>query len=384
MKLVYISKPSFGDCDFPLIKAMMEQDHEVIVLYLMSKYGMHSTIFDLRELKPECKIYKASDYPEMVGFGNYMPIDNIYIANDTEGKINLKSFKLSLEVMRFIHQQKADIVHYVEDMSLLHVLPMWQFRKKLVVTIHDGQPHTGERNWRCTFIRKVMKRYVKKFILLNQAEKKVFSDGYSVPMSHIYGSRLGYYDMLHSYGDPSVKKQDYILFFGRISPYKGVEYLLKAMEKVHEMHPNIKLIIAGKPNYDIQWEEYRGLDYVEIRDRFIELDELADLIRGAKFTVCPYTDATQSGVVYSSFALNTPVIATRVGGLPEMIDDGIIGQIIEPKDANAINNAICKYLDDHELLKQHSENIAASARDGKGSWKKIAEEYIAIYNHLDN
>ena len=127
MKIVYISKPSFGDCDFPLIKAMMEQGHEVIVLYLMSKYGMHSTIFDLRELKPECKIYKASDYPEMVGFGNYMPIDNIYIANDTEGKINLKSFKLSLEVMRFIHQQKADIVHYVEDMSLLHVLQMWLF-----------------------------------------------------------------------------------------------------------------------------------------------------------------------------------------------------------------------------------------------------------------
>ena len=58
--------------------------------------------------------------------------------------------------------------------------------------------------------------------------------------------------------------------------------------------------------------------------------------------------------------------------------------LFEPKDANAINNAICKYLDDHELLKQHSENITASARDGKGSWKKIAEEYIAIYNHLDN
>lgn len=379
MKIVYISKPSFGDCDFPLIKAMMEQGHEVIVLYLMSKYGMHSTIFDLRELKSECKIYKASDYPEMVGFGNYMPIDNIYIANDTEGKINLKSFKLSLEIMSFIRKQKVDIVHYVETISLLQVFPMWQFRNKLVLTIHDGKPHTGESNRRNTFVRNVMKHYVKKFVLLNQAEKKVFSEGYDVPMSHIYGSRLGYYDMLRSYGDPSVNEQDYILFFGRISPYKGVENLLEAMRKVHEKYPNTKLIIAGKPNYDIQWEVYRDLDYIEIRDRFIELDELADLIRGAKFTVCPYTDATQSGVVYSSFALNTPVIATRVGGLPEMIDDGITGQIIEPKDANAINDAICKYLDDSELLKQHSKNVAKSAREGKGSWTKIAEEYIEIY-----
>lgn len=379
MKIVYISKPSFGDCDFPLIKAMMEQGHEVVVLCLMSRYGMHSTIFDLKNLKPECKIYKASDYPEMVEFGNYIPIDNVYIANDTEGKINFKSFKLSLEIMSFIRKQKADIVHYVEDISLLQVFPMWQFRKKLVVTIHDGQPHTGERNWRCTFVRNVMKCYVKKFILLNQAEKNVFSNGYGVPMNHIYGSRLGYYDMLHSYGDPSVKKQNYILFFGRISPYKGVEYLLKAMEKVHEKHSDVKLIIAGKPNYDIQWEVYCGIDYIEIRDRFIELDELADLIRGAKFTVCPYTDATQSGVVYSSFALNTPVIATRVGGLPEMIDDGVTGIIVPPKDEKSLADAMLYYLDNPEYLRLHSENIAASARNGKGSWKKIAEEYIAIY-----
>mgnify|MGYP003292224698 CR=1 FL=1 len=380
MKIVYISKPSFGDCDFPLIKAMMEQGHEVVVIYLMSRYGMHSTIFDLKELKPECKIYKASDYPEMAGFSNYMPIKNVFMANDTEGKINFKSFKLSLEIMSFIRKQKADIVHYVEDISLLQVFPMWQFRKKLVVTIHDGQPHTGEKNWRCTFVRNVMKRYVNKFILLNQAEKKVFSDGYGVPMSHIYGSRLGYYDMLHSYGDSSVQKQNYILFFGRISPYKGVEYLLKAMERVHEKHPEVNLIIAGKPNYDIQWQEYRDLDYIEIRDRFIELDELADLIRGAKFTVCPYTDATQSGVVYSSFALNTPVIATRVGGLPEMIDDGETGIIIPPKDDDSLAEAILSYLDAPEILDQHSENIAASAHDGKGSWKKIAEEYTSIYN----
>lgn len=379
MKIVYISKPPFGDCDLPLLKAMMELGHEVVVLYFLSFHSMHTTIFDINELKPECKIYKASDYPEMSGFGNYMPIDNVYIANDTEGKINIKTFKLSLEIMGFIRKQKADIVHYVEDIALLQVIPMWQFRKKLVVTIHDGQPHTGEGNWRSTFVRNVMKHYVKKFILLNQAEKKVFSDGYGVPINHIYGSHLGYYDMLHSYGDPSVMKQNYILFFGRISPYKGVEYLLKAMEKVHEKHPEVKLIIAGKPNYDIQWQEYRDLGYIEIRDRFIALDELADLIRGAKFTVCPYTDATQSGVVYSSFALNTPVIATRVGGLPEMIDEGITGTIIPPKDVNALSKAIVNYLDNPSLSQQHSDNIAESARVGRGSWQKIAEEYIKIY-----
>lgn len=379
MKIVYISKPSFGDCDFPLIKAMMAQGHEVVVLYLLSKYGMHTTIFNVHELKPECKIYKASDYPEMEGFSNYIPIDNVYIANDTEETSNFKSIMLCCKVMSFIRRQKADIVHYVETMYPLMVFPMWQFHKKLVVTIHDGKPHTGEGNKRNTFVRNVMKHYVKKFILLNKAEKKVFSEGYGIPMTHIYGSRLGYYDMLQTYGDSSVQKQDYILFFGRISPYKGVEYLLEAMKKVHEIHPTTKLIIAGKPNYDIQWQAYRDLDYIEIRDRFIELDELADLIRGAIFTVCPYTDATQSGVVYSSFALNTPVIATRVGGLPEMIDDGKTGIFVSPRDSKALSAAMLRLLDDPDLVAVYSQNIEKNSREGVGSWKNIADDYINIY-----
>ena len=113
---------------------------------------------------------------------------------------------------------------------------------------------------------------------------------------------------------------------------------------------------------------------------FIELNELADLIRGALFTVCPYTDATQSGVVYSSFALNTPVIATNVGGLSEMIDDGKTGIIVPPKDVDVLANAIQSYLDNPVFLQQMSENIAESARLGKGSWNVIAKEYVEIYN----
>ena len=94
----------------------------------------------------------------------------------------------------------------------------------------------------------------------------------------------------------------------------------------------------------------------------------------------PYTDATQSGVVYSSFALNTPVIATNVGGLPEMIDDGKTGIIVPPKDVDTLANAIQSYLDNPVFLQQMSENIAESARLGKGSWNVIAKEHVEIYN----
>ena len=223
------------------------------------------------------------------------------------------------------------------------------------------------------------KLYTRKFIVLNKAEVDVFSKEYSVSKRKIFTSHLGYYNILHMYGDVNKKKEKYILFFGRISPYKGIEYLLKAMEIVHKKHPDVKVIIAGSGKMYFDVSKYENLDYVEIRNRFIELDELADLIRGALFTVCPYIDATQSGVVYSSFALNTPVIATKVGGLPEMIDDGETGIIVPPKDVNALASAILSYLNNSELLKKMNKNIAESAKSGNGSWDIIAEEYISIY-----
>ena len=118
---------------------------------------------------------------------------------------------------------------------------------------------------------------------------------------------------------------------------------------------------------------------MEILNRFIGLDELSDLIRGALFIVCPYTDATQSGVVYSSFALNTPVIATRVGGLPEMIEDGKTGIIVPPKDSSALATAILSLLDNPELLVKMRGNIFDSSKSGRGSWNSIAKDYIDIY-----
>lgn len=379
MKILYYSKPYFGDCDFPLIKALRKQGHDVTVIFSMTPHSLKTNVFNIEKIYPKDGIFPITIYPELASFAKYLSLDNIYIANDTKGHFSWQQIKQTIKLMAFFRKGKYDIINYVETPSIYTFLPLWFFRKKIVMTIHDGMPHTGEENKREGKIRKFIRHYIRKFIVLNKAEIEVFSKGYNIPQKKIYTSRLGYYDMLHMFGDSNMKQDNYVLFFGRISPYKGIEYLLQAMEIVHLKHPEIKVIIAGGGKMYFDISKYESFEYVEFRNHFIELDELANLIRGALFTVCPYTDATQSGVVYSSFALNTPVIATNVGGLPEMIDDGETGLIVPPKDVNALASSMLSYLDNPGLLQKMGNNIRECAKKGKGSWDKIAKEYIEIY-----
>lgn len=379
MRILYYSKPYFGDCDFPLIKALRKQGHDVTVIFSMTPHSLKTNVFNIEKIYPKDGIFPITIYPELASFSKYLSLDNIYIANDSKGHFSWQQIKQTIKLMAFFRKGKYDIINYVETPSVYTFLPLWFFRKKIVMTIHDGMPHTGEENKREGKIRKFIRHYIRKFIVLNKAEIEVFSKGYNIPQKKIYTSRLGYYDMLHMFGDSNMKQDNYVLFFGRISPYKGIEYLLQAMEIVHLKHPEIKVIIAGGGKMYFDISKYKSFEYVEFRNYFIELDELSNLIRGALFTVCPYTDATQSGVVYSSFALNKPVIATNVGGLPEMIDDGETGLIVPPKDVNALASSMLSYLDNPGLLQKMSNNIKECANKGKGSWDKIAKEYTEIY-----
>lgn len=379
MRILYYSSPSFGDCDLPLIKALMEKGHEVFVLYCINPHCLKATIFNINKIHPKSGIFPITIYPELMTFQKYLPIDHFYIANEPTGRFGWSSFKTDMNVLSFFREVQPDVINYVVNPSIFHCLPLWLFRNKIVSIIHDGKPHSGEENKKNEIIRRITTKYIRKFILLNNNEVNVFSNAYHVSKKKIFVSHLGYYDILNLYGNPNTSKQHMVLFFGRISKYKGIEYLLEAMKIVHKKYPQVKVVIAGKGEFAFDITQYQELDYVELRNRFIGLEELSDLIRSALVTVCPYTDATQSGVVYSSFALNTPVIATNVGGLPEMIDDGKTGFLVPPRDSFSLANAIVRLLDNPASAIALADNIRNCALVGKGSWGKIASDYIRAY-----
>jgi glycosyltransferase involved in cell wall biosynthesis len=146
--------------------------------------------------------------------------------------------------------------------------------------------------------------------------------------------------------------------------------------------PDEKLVVAGSGKMYFDAEPYIDEGLLELHNRYLSDAELAGFITNALFVVCPYIDATQSGVIMSTFALGKPVIATATGGLPEMVKDGRHGFIVPPKDSQALAKAIEKLLSDRQLLSQMRENIMADYHQGKFSWHDIADQYASVYSAI--
>ena len=152
-----------------------------------------------------------------------------------------------------------------------------------------------------------------------------------------------------------------LLTFGAIRPYKGIDIALEAIALV-DGDLDVRLVVAGRSWGDAtadlrEMVRTRGLgDRVEIRDRFIPNEEAALLFGSADAALLPYRSASQSGVVQLAFAYGCPVIATRVGGLPAAVNDGVDGLLCEP-DAADVAAAI-------ERMAHERASLAAGARAG--------------------
>ena len=139
-----------------------------------------------------------------------------------------------------------------------------------------------------------------------------------------------------------------LLFFGFVRKYKGLDYLLKAMPSVKARLGNIKLLVVGdfgddKDDYLSLIKEGNIQDVVEIHDGYIPDKEVEKFFAACDVVVLPYVSATQSGIVQIAYGFDKPVIATNVGGLPDVVTDDKTGFLTEAENSDAIADAIIKF-----------------------------------------
>lgn len=188
----------------------------------------------------------------------------------------------------------------------------------MLMIVHDPFLHSGENIVIDRYLRKMHFSLIENKILLNQNQKNDFIKHYNFDPNNIHTSFLSVYDFLnyHKTDKKLISSNFNILFFGRISPYKGIKYLLDAFVQIlaTQNRLDISLTIAGSGDFDFNIETYKQYPEITFINKYLYPEDLANLIFQSSVVVCPYTDATQSGVVMSAFAFKKPVIASNVGG----------------------------------------------------------------------
>lgn len=261
-----------------------------------------------------------------------------------------------------------------------------------VITIHDFINHSGEKK---AFAEWLNKRIAgsQQYQIIQHYEslrQQVITES-SVKPRKVHTVILGPFDLIKEYqkdSQPTDTESESMkgeetpfsaLFFGRISPYKGVDTLLEAAELLAVTHPQIQITIAGSGPLPQGAESLiERLGNVKLIHRYIENDELCGLLRRHAIVVLPYTDATHSAVLTTAYAFGKPIIATNVGGLGEVVKEAVSGFLVPPKDPKQLAEAIAKALEPATLA-QLKQGVHALTHGGEVSWERAIASTIAVY-----
>lgn len=159
--------------------------------------------------------------------------------------------------------------------------------------------------------------------------------------------------------------QRYMLFFGLIRDYKGLDLLLKAYADSRFRKMNVRLIVAGEfysgSEKYLEMEKQLGLEGMVVwKSDFVPDSEVRYCFGAADIVVQPYKSATQSGVTQIAYHFEKPMLVTDVGGLAEIVPDGRVGYVVRP-DEHAIADALVDFFSNNRQ-NEFTEGILAEKK----------------------
>jgi len=182
-----------------------------------------------------------------------------------------------------------------------------------------------------------------------------------------------------------------ILFFGRIKPYKGLEYLIAAFHEIFARHKGYRLVIVGRPfNCERYWTgifqsicEDVEKGRVLLRADFIPDEETEVYFKAADVIVLPYRNIFQSGVLFLGHSFGLPVLTADVGSLKDEIVEGKTGFVFRPEDPVDLARAIERYFasDLYRELASRRQQIRDYATQ-RHSWDLVSEMTVNVYARL--
>ncbi len=323
------------------------------------------------------------------------------------------------KIMRVL-KYYARLLHYAAstDSKIFHILWLNRFvyldrtlltlyykalGKRLVFTSHNV--NAGRRDGTDSALNRLTLRFMYRrldhIIVHTEKMKRQLLEEFGVREANVTVIPCGINDMVSATDMTRAEARSRIglgenekvaLFFGVITPYKGLEVLLTAMASLKSWHEPVKLIIAGKVDrgFEAYGEELRGLirrhdlgERLVERIHYIPDRDVEIYFKAADVLILPYKYVYQSGVMFLAFRFGLPVIASDVGSLRDYVKEDRTGFICPPGDPDALAKAIKRYFDSPLFrdLEHTREEIRRSA-ERDFSWDVIGRKTAAIYGNL--
>jgi glycosyltransferase involved in cell wall biosynthesis len=172
-----------------------------------------------------------------------------------------------------------------------------------------------------------------------------------------------------------------ILYVGRVERRKGAATLLRAIPRVQSAYPNCQFVFAGQVNNDVKAEiaavQSSRVQFLGPRPR----DELVGYYQRAAIFAAPSLWDNSPNTVYEAMSCGSPVVASRVGGIPELVDDGVTGLLVPPGDSHSLADAICSLLANRERREQMGRRGREKAVD-QFAIDKIVSRTLDFYRRV--
>jgi glycosyltransferase involved in cell wall biosynthesis len=373
MRIAFHTSANFLDAALEIIQSL-KREHTLFVFIEVTEISKKSTILDIDSLEGLGAIEPPEQVLNEVQLEQFRPyFEGVaqvrFVIHRNKRSLTPKGFWNGFKLGLHLNRLKLDVWHF--DNLSMRILGLFPFvmRQPMLVTLHDPKPHSGEEDWKYDLNNWIFFRFVRAFVFYSRFAKEQFKTAYPGIRQTIHSIKLLPYTFVKYFKKhKQILENPPILFFGRLSPYKGVDLLMDAIPAVLKHYPKQKFIIAGKPiqGYELNNDVLnRYAENIQTIPEYIHTARLVELIETSAFVVCPYRDATQSGVLSTSFAVGKSILATNVGSFKEYLEQGYNGWLVEP-NANALSDGILHMLEQNRY-QQYGSNVQSNTSESDRS-----------------
>lgn len=368
-RLAIITPDCFIDTDIVIIKELAKNYNLLWIL---------TYLLDPKNQELKYPIDKMVIFCKENGIKNKIVISKLRIRNP----FNIIN---AIQVLKEIVKFKPAIVYFNNFGNIyLPILAKITIRSKIIVSIHDVNPHTGSESFFHQLNYLLINNVFQNFHFFSGTQSLIFKNKYR--NKNIFTIPLA----IKNYGISSVgtslmpqNRKTCFLFFGTIHFYKGLDILISAANILGRQRKDFKILICGANYTQINFENLvEDPELFEFRTNLIPNNKIPETFSEANFLILPYRDVTQSGPLFIAYNYGIPVVASNHPGFKECIVESETGFIFRTEDSTDLANIMnqCLQLSTIEW-KDMSKSIHQFVKDNY-SIEIVANKYKEMFDLL--